>query len=233
MTLGEKLAKLRKENNYTQEQLADVLGVSRQAISKWESNITYPETDKIVRISKLFKCTTDYLLLEDDETVTDEQQNQNTLQTGQIFIESPLTRSLVSCFKVTASPVLSPTKNQPGFLLLGVDKVTVFGEHTTQLGWYETEEDIRKEISGISCAVRDGKNCYTLKHNVEVDTENPDVVMKKATENDKYINLPKILMGVLALIAVVIVFKCGGNMIDTIFNIGKTLGKAIGDLLWK
>lgn len=36
MTLGEKLSKLRKENNYTQEQLADVLGVSRQAISKWE-----------------------------------------------------------------------------------------------------------------------------------------------------------------------------------------------------
>lgn len=54
MTLGDKLSRLRKENNYTQEQLADVLGVSRQAISKWESNITYPETDKLVRMSKLF-----------------------------------------------------------------------------------------------------------------------------------------------------------------------------------
>lgn len=51
MTLGEKLSKLRKENNYTQEQLADILGVSRQAISKWESNVTYPETDKLIRMS--------------------------------------------------------------------------------------------------------------------------------------------------------------------------------------
>ena len=41
MTLGEKLSKLRKENNYTQEQLADILSVSRQAISKWESLIRW------------------------------------------------------------------------------------------------------------------------------------------------------------------------------------------------
>lgn len=43
MTLGDKISKLRKEDNYTQEQLADILGVSRQAISKWESDLTYPE----------------------------------------------------------------------------------------------------------------------------------------------------------------------------------------------
>lgn len=62
MTLGYKLSRLRKENNYTQEQLADILGVSRQAISKWESDITYPETDKLVKISNLFDCSLDYLL---------------------------------------------------------------------------------------------------------------------------------------------------------------------------
>ena len=71
MTLGRKLSKLRKENNYTQEQLASVLGVSRQAISKWEIDITYPETDKLVRISDLFNCSLDYLLKD-----TDEQTNQ-------------------------------------------------------------------------------------------------------------------------------------------------------------
>ena len=49
MTLGEKLSKLRKEYNYTQEQLADILGVSRQSISKWESDIAFPETDKLVK----------------------------------------------------------------------------------------------------------------------------------------------------------------------------------------
>ena len=55
MTLGEKLSKLRKEYNYTQEQLADILGVSRQSISKWESDIAYPETDKLIKMGKLFE----------------------------------------------------------------------------------------------------------------------------------------------------------------------------------
>lgn len=62
MTFGEKLAKLRKEHNYTQEQLADLLGVSRQSISKWESDIAYPETDKLIELGKLFDCSMDYLL---------------------------------------------------------------------------------------------------------------------------------------------------------------------------
>ena len=65
MTLGEKLSRLRKEYNYTQEQLADVLGVSRQSISKWESDIAYPETDKLIELGKLFECSMDYLLKEE------------------------------------------------------------------------------------------------------------------------------------------------------------------------
>ncbi len=62
MTFADKLSRLRRENNYTQEQLAGVLGVSRQAISKWESGLAFPETDKIIHISKLFDCSLDYLL---------------------------------------------------------------------------------------------------------------------------------------------------------------------------
>lgn len=65
MTLGEKISILRKENNYTQEQLAGLLNVSRQSISKWESDISYPETDKIIKLSKLFNCSLDYLLKDD------------------------------------------------------------------------------------------------------------------------------------------------------------------------
>ncbi len=65
MTFGEKLSKLRKECNYTQEQLADLIGVSRQSISKWELDIAYPETDKLIELGKLFDCSMDYLLKED------------------------------------------------------------------------------------------------------------------------------------------------------------------------
>ena len=65
MTLGEKIAIQIKELNYTQEQLADILGVSRQSISKWESDITYPETEKLIELGKLFDCSMDYLLKEE------------------------------------------------------------------------------------------------------------------------------------------------------------------------
>lgn len=64
MTLGEKLAKLRREHNYTQEQLAQVLGFSRQAVSKWESDTACPETEKLIRLGKLYHCSMDYLLLD-------------------------------------------------------------------------------------------------------------------------------------------------------------------------
>ena len=65
MTLGEKIARQRRELNYTQEQLADILGASRQSISKWESDIAYPETDKLIELGKLFDCSMDYLLKEE------------------------------------------------------------------------------------------------------------------------------------------------------------------------
>lgn len=65
MTFGEKLSILRKEKNYTQEQLADILGVSRQSVSKWESDIAYPETEKLIAMGKLFECSMDYLLRDD------------------------------------------------------------------------------------------------------------------------------------------------------------------------
>lgn len=67
MTTGEKLQKLRKEKNYTQEELADILGVSRQSISKWESDAAFPETEKLITLSKLFQCSVDYLLNEEND----------------------------------------------------------------------------------------------------------------------------------------------------------------------
>ena len=79
MPLGDKLSNLRKENNYTQEQLADVLGVSRQSVSKWESNLACPETDKLIRMSEMFHCSLDYLLKDGEETDSIQQDDsENT-----------------------------------------------------------------------------------------------------------------------------------------------------------
>ena len=62
--LSENLKKIRKDNHLSQEQLADDLGVSRQAISKWESGVAYPEMEKIVQICQKFELNIDDLLKE-------------------------------------------------------------------------------------------------------------------------------------------------------------------------
>lgn len=68
MTCGEKIAALRKENNLTQEQFAEVLNVSRQSVSKWELGTSFPDTEKLIKISKIYSCSLDYLLKEEIES---------------------------------------------------------------------------------------------------------------------------------------------------------------------
>ena len=67
MTFGEKLQRLRARAGLSQDQLAELLDVSRQAVSKWERNEAMPEAEKLVRISRQFRVSTDYLLLEELE----------------------------------------------------------------------------------------------------------------------------------------------------------------------
>lgn len=61
MSFSEKLQKLRHDAKMSQEQLADMLDVTRQSVSKWESGMTYPEMDKLIEISRIFNCTLDDL----------------------------------------------------------------------------------------------------------------------------------------------------------------------------
>ena len=65
--LSEKLYKLRKNSGLSQEQLAEQLNVSRQAISKWESGTAVPESEKLITISNYFGVSVDYLLKDDEE----------------------------------------------------------------------------------------------------------------------------------------------------------------------
>lgn len=62
MSLGENLQFLRKKNNITQEQLAEQLDVSRQSVSKWESDSAYPEMEKLLQLCNLFHCSMDDLV---------------------------------------------------------------------------------------------------------------------------------------------------------------------------
>lgn len=91
MTLGERIYKLRTEKNLSQGDLADALEVSRQSISKWETNGSVPELDKLVKLSKIFGVSL-------DELVTGKEKEEATPSAPQIepqiiYVEKPVRAS--------------------------------------------------------------------------------------------------------------------------------------------
>jgi len=79
MKLADNLKRIRKENNLSQEQLAEKIGVSRQAVSKWESGQSYPEMDKVLLICKLFNYGIDELMNENVKQVEENKQSKNNI----------------------------------------------------------------------------------------------------------------------------------------------------------
>ena len=65
MILADKIIELRKKNGWSQEELADILNVSRQSVSKWESAQSIPDMNRILKLSEVFGVSTDYLLKDD------------------------------------------------------------------------------------------------------------------------------------------------------------------------
>lgn len=67
MIIADKIVSLRKRAGWSQEELAEKLGVTRQSVSKWEGAQSVPDMDKVVSLSRLFGVTTDYLLKDELE----------------------------------------------------------------------------------------------------------------------------------------------------------------------
>lgn len=99
MTTGQKISSERRKLGLTQEQLADKMEVSRQAVSRWESDLAFPETEKIIKLARLYGCSTDYLLRYDEE-------KQDVAEAAQAK-RSPLSFSLSSvCFEYVSKTKL-------------------------------------------------------------------------------------------------------------------------------
>lgn len=136
----------------TQEMLAEKLSVSRQAVSKWESGTGYPETEKMLELSKKFNVSLDYLPLDDGYLEDKKEADPQTVVracSGKIAIMSFDQNSVINCISVKNSAILAPAKNEPSYILMGIDKITFCGEHSTILGFYENAEDVQKEIDSI------------------------------------------------------------------------------------
>ena len=82
MAFSEKLRSLRKKSGLSQEQLAEHLNVSRQAVSKWESGISTPESDKLIAIGEYFGVSIDYLLKGGDASLTESAERSNPPKAG-------------------------------------------------------------------------------------------------------------------------------------------------------
>lgn len=169
MNFSEKLRIQRKEKGITQEQLAEALDVSRQAVSRWESDAGYPETEKLVLLAKLLDVSLDYLMLDKEAPAPKEKAVvKNT--SGVISIMSADGHGVVFCISVKIAQILTgKNSNEPKYLLSGIDKVTFWGEHPTTLGYYESEEAAKNEIKEISEAIARGEASYTLKYNADIE----------------------------------------------------------------
>ena len=98
MSFGENLQMIRKKNQLSQEGLAEMLGVSRQAVSKWELGEGYPEVDKLFSLSKKLNISLDSLLAGENTTIPEENKPSDTIR-----ITSPHEGVIINASKVTRS----------------------------------------------------------------------------------------------------------------------------------
>ena len=172
MDFSKKLKLIRKEKKLSQEELAELLSVSRQAVSKWESGVGYPETEKLLLLSKELNVSLDYLLLDEnriEERKVEEPKMVAYAASGKIAITTFDKKNVVVCHAVKSSKILASGKADLKYILNGVDGVSFFGEHTTLLGWYTSLEDIEREIAEITKAMDEGKVSYELKYVADVE----------------------------------------------------------------
>ena len=165
MSFAENLKQLRKSKQLSQEDLAEILDVSRQAVSKWEQGIGYPEVEKLLLLSSKLNISLDSLM---DTEITQKFNPQTQNVTGTITLTSPIEHVIATCHKVMSSQKMSSGKSSPQYALFGKSEGNgFFGEEpTTFLGWYASEKDISKEIMEIHDAIVNGVATYTLKYSV-------------------------------------------------------------------
>jgi len=162
MSFSENLKHIRREHHLSQEELAELLDVSRQAVSKWEMGQGYPEVEKLLLISSKLNISIDALMSVD---MNCDAGIKNENRSGLIVITSPHENVIANCYKVTASGKMRGGKASPQYALFGVDRggSNYWGEPTTFLGWYACEEQISKEIAEIHRAISQGIPTYTLQ----------------------------------------------------------------------
>ena len=113
MTLADRIQQLRKQRGISQEELADRVGVSRQAVSKWESGQSLPDLDKIILLSDYFEVTTDYLLKGVEPTPAAQEKKAD----GRIFT---IVATVLNLIGMLVACVVFYETHMAGSLIIGV-----------------------------------------------------------------------------------------------------------------
>lgn len=117
MSFAENLKKIRKEKGFSQEELAEIMNVSRQAVSKWEQGGGYPEVEKLLLLSSKLNISLDSLM---SEEIAQNNNSENQKVTGTIIISSPNENVIATCYKVMSSGKMKRGKKSPQYALFGV-----------------------------------------------------------------------------------------------------------------
>ena len=179
MSISVKIQQLRKSNGLSQEQLAEKLEVSRQAVSKWESGTSSPDIEKLAFISELFEVSTDYFI-KDKETSNSNQPVQQSVHIPRKLYIMDINKRKLSTFeefsiemvsadhKGEATLITGMTKSNekvriPVCALYGISKSILGMNKQTLLGFYASLEEAKKELSSISKA-SEADTVYELKY---------------------------------------------------------------------
>ena len=168
MTLGQRIQELRRGRGLSQEGLGDLLGVSRQAISKWESDITIPEVDKLIAISRQFDISVGMLLGVEESCPPPEQEAPHKLTERELAaVEAIVNRYLEQLEQTRPKP--QPEK-QPRrwkwaaavlavLLVISWSSVSRLNKRIEQLS--DQTQNVRNQVIGVENTVSNQINSLT------------------------------------------------------------------------
>lgn len=126
MSLGENLQFLRKRDNITQEQLAEAMEVSRQSVSKWESDASYPEMDKLLQLADFFHCSLDNMIKQDVSSQYVEDKNHYDSFFDKFSKQITLGVGLILSGLTTMLFLLAILPEKPGFDMEALGGIVFF-----------------------------------------------------------------------------------------------------------
>lgn len=221
MIFADKLILLRKQQGWSQEQLAEKLGVSRQSVSKWEGALSIPDLDKIIKMSQIFGVSTDYLLKDDinelpknatveTETSYDDESVFVSLEDANTYMS--LCERLSTFFAIgVALCILSPV---PLIFLAGIAETAKYALYEDVLACIGVALLLLIVAAGVAMLVvsglQTGKWEFLEKQAIALEYGVKGIVEKKKSQYEKTFIISIAVGVVLCIVGVVPLLVSGG-----------------------